>query len=79
MANHNKSTVQIKQVFEDLDNFRNFCREYGYRFNERDLYSPKSHSFRQFQRAAAGKPVKNQWEADLAKFKEQEVLKARGL
>jgi hypothetical protein len=78
MANHSKSTVQIKQVFEDLDNFRNFCREYGYRFNERDLYSQKSHSFRQFQRAVAGKPVKNQWDIDLAKFKEQEAPKARG-
>lgn len=68
----------INQVFEDLDNLRNFCREFGYRFDERDLYSTKSNTYKQFQRHIAGKSVKNQWEADLTKFKEQELLKGRG-
>lgn len=79
MANYTKSNFsRVNQVFNDLDNFRKFCVEYGFKFDERDLYNAKSHIFRQFQRVVAGKPIKNQWDADLAKFKEQEALKVRG-
>ena len=31
------TSAQVKQIFDDLDNYRNFCRDYGYRFNEADL------------------------------------------
>lgn len=69
--------TRINQVFEDLDRYRNFCRDYGYRFNEAELYNNRSNTYKQFQRFVAGKPVRNQWETDLAKFKEQEILKGR--
>ncbi len=72
MAN-NTTKNQINQIFNDLDKYRNFCREYGYRFNEADLYNQKNYSYRQFQKFIAGKPVKNQWELDLVKFREQRV------
>jgi hypothetical protein len=62
---------RTRQVFDDLDSYRDFCRDHGYRFDERDLYSSKSYVYRQFQKFVAGKPVKNQWEIDLARFKEQ--------
>ena len=65
------TSAQVKQIFEDLDTYRNFCRNFGYRFNEADLYNTKNYIFRQFQKFIAGKPVKNQWELDLNKFKEQ--------
>ena len=71
------TSAQVKQIFEDLDNYRNFCRDHGYRFNEADLYNTKNYIFRQFQKFVAGKPVKNQWELDLVKFKEQEATKVR--
>ena len=76
MAN-NTTKNQINQIFNDLDKYRNFCREYGYRFNEAELYNQKSYVFRQFQKFVAGKPVKNQWELDLVKFKEQEATRVR--
>ncbi len=72
MAN-NTTKNQINQIFNDLDKYRNFCREYGYRFNEADLYNQKNYIYRQFQKFIAGKPVKNQWELDLVKFREQRV------
>jgi len=72
------TSAQVKQIFDDLDNYRNFCRDYGYRFNEADLYNTKNYIFRQFQKFVAGKPVKNQWELDLVKFKEQEATRVRG-
>lgn len=78
MAKHNTKTVsRVHQVFEDLDKYRNFCRDHGYRFDEADLYNSRSYVFRQFQKFVAGKPVKNQWEVDYAKWKEQEANKVR--
>lgn len=74
MANNKTNTKIVNQIFDDLDNYRNFCRDYGCKFDERDLYNNRSHTYRQFQRTLAGKPVKSQWEVDLAKFKEQEAL-----
>jgi hypothetical protein len=74
MANlNNKSNVN--QIFNDLDLYRDFCREYGYKFDERDLYSGQSYVWRQFQKAFAGKDVKDQWEVDFIRFKEQQEQK----
>lgn len=75
--NTTKTTNHVNQIFNDLDIYRNFCREYGYKFNEADLYNQKSYIFRQFQKFITGKPVKNQWELDLVKFKEQEATRVR--
>lgn len=72
MAKQNKSSNQVNQIFNDLDRLRNFCREYGYRFDERDLYENKSYVYRQFQKFLQNKNVKNQWDLDLAKFKEKQ-------
>ena len=71
MAINTKTSARVKQIFDDLDNYRNFCREHGFRFDEADLYSQRSYVYRQFQKFITGKPVKNQWEIDLVKFKEQ--------
>jgi hypothetical protein len=73
-----KSNPRVNRIFDDLDAYRNFCKDYGYRFDERDLYSSKSYNYKQYQRLISGKPVKNQWETDLARFKEQAAMGRRG-
>jgi hypothetical protein len=80
MANNNtkNSLSRVTQIFIDLDKYRDFCRDHGYRFNEADLYNQKSYIYRQYQKFITGKPVKNQWEVDLARFKEQRVSTYRG-
>ena len=50
------------QVFNDLDKYRNFCKEFGYRYDEADLYSNRSYVWRQYGKHLAGKEVKDQWE-----------------
>lgn len=77
MAKNTTTSSRVNQIFNDLDNYRNFCRNFGYKFDEADLYSQRSYVFRQFQKFVAGKSVKNQWEIDLAKFKEQEATRVR--
>lgn len=73
-----KSNPRVIRIFDDLDEYRNFCKNYGYRFDEKDLYNSKSYVYRQFQKLLSGKPVKNQWEIDLARFKEQAAMGRRG-
>jgi hypothetical protein len=51
-------------LFDDLDNYREFCAEYGYRFNEADLMNMRSYAFQQFSKHASGKNAKNMWEED---------------
>lgn len=59
-----KSNNLVNQIFDDLEGYRNFCRDYGYRFDEADLYNNKSYVYRQFTKFLQGKPVKDQWEID---------------
>lgn len=66
-----KQITTNHQIFDDLDNYLNFCREYGYKFDENDLYSQRSYAYRQFQKFAAGKYAKNQWEADSSRTNQQ--------
>lgn len=73
-----KSNPRVNRIFDDLDAYRTFCKDYGYRFDERDLYNSKSYNYKQYQRLISGKPVKNQWETDLARFKEQAATGRRG-
>ena len=79
MASNNpkNSLSRVTQIFIDLDKYRDFCRDYGYRFNEADLYSQRSYVYRQFQKLTSGKYVKNQWEVDIVKFREQGASRFR--
>ena len=56
------SNNRVRQVFNDLDKYLDFCVEYGYRYNEAELYSQRSYVYRQYTKLTTGKPVKNQWE-----------------
>jgi hypothetical protein len=60
--NNIKPNPRTQRVFDDLDKYRNFCKEYGYRFDEADLYSNRSYMWRQYTKLLSGKEVKDQWE-----------------
>ena len=50
-----KSNPRVTQTLDDLERYLNFCRDYGYRYNEADLYNNKSYPFQQFKKLEAGK------------------------
>ena len=52
------------QTQEELGKFLEFCREYGYRFNESDLYNFKSYAWQQYNKFTQGKNAKNMWVED---------------
>jgi hypothetical protein len=61
-SQHNNS--RVNQIFEDLSKYLDFCKDFGYKFDESDLYNNKSYVHRQFTKYLQGKPVKDMWELD---------------
>lgn len=59
-----KPNPKATQVLDDLEQFLEFCRDYGYKFNEADLYNWKSYAYQQFNKLQQGKSVKNMWMQD---------------
>ena len=55
---------RVTAVFEDLEQFLRFCRDFGYRFNEADLYNWKSYAYQQFNKHLQGKFAKDMWSID---------------
>jgi hypothetical protein len=53
--------ARVNQIFDDLEKYLEFCQDYGYKYNEADLYDQRSYVFRQFNKYMTGKPAKNQW------------------
>jgi hypothetical protein len=59
-----KPNPKTTQILDDLEQFLDFCRNYGYKFNEADLYNWKSYAYQQFNKLQQGKSVKNMWMQD---------------
>lgn len=65
MARHNyQSNPKVIQIFEDLELYKEFCVDFGYKFDEATMYDMRSYVFRQFNKCMSGKPVKNNWHED---------------
>ena len=55
---------KTRVVFEDLAQYLRFCQDFGYRFNEADLYNWKSYAYQQFNKFLQGKNAKDMWMID---------------
>ena len=58
------SNPRVTQIFEDLEQFLLFCQDYGYKYNEADLYNWKSYAYQQFSKCSQGKFAKDMWLQD---------------
>jgi hypothetical protein len=61
---HYKPSPRAIQTQEDLNKFLDFCVEYGYRYNENDLYNFKAYAWQQYNKFIQGKNAKNMWIED---------------
>ena len=59
-----KPNPRVRQVFEDLELFLRFCQDYGYKYDERDLYNWKSYAYQQFNKFTNGKTARDMWLQD---------------
>jgi hypothetical protein len=63
-----KPNPRMTEIFDDLDKFLEFCQEYGYRYNEGDLYNFRSYAWQQYSKYSQGKNAKNMWWEDARRF-----------
>lgn len=61
----------IKRVFDDLDAYRDFCREFGYVFDEKHLYN-STKAWGQYERYRKGQRIINNWKEDRKAFYAQQ-------
>lgn len=66
-----KPNPRVAEIFNDLAKFLDFCVEYGYRYNEADLYNFKSYAWQQYSKYQQGKAAKNLWREDARRFSGQ--------
>lgn len=63
-----RASARALQVQDDLAKFLDFCVEYGYRYNENDLYNFKAYAWQQYNKFIQGKNAKNMWWEDSRRF-----------
>ena len=59
-----KSNPKVAEIQRDLENLLEFCQDYGYRYNESDLYNFKSYAWQQYSKYTSGKTAKDMWSED---------------
>ncbi len=59
-----KHNPRVTEIFDELDKLREFCQDFGYRFNEADLHNFKSYAWQQYSKYMQGKNAKNMWTED---------------
>jgi hypothetical protein len=59
------------KLFDDLEKYLNFCREYGYKYDESELYDMRSYAYRQYSKLLSNKHPKDQWMEDAKAFAHQ--------
>jgi len=52
---------EVSDLFEDLDNYREFCRNYGYVFDESHLYNERNPAYNEFIKFTKGREPWDQW------------------
>ena len=55
---------RVRQIFDDLEKYREFCVDYGYTFDEATLYDMRSYIYRQHNKQLSGKQPKDMWVED---------------
>ena len=55
---------RVHQIFDDLDQYLDFCQDFGYMYDESDLYNWKSYAYQQFTKNQQNKAAKDMWVID---------------
>jgi hypothetical protein len=52
---------EVSDIFEDLENYQKFCKDYGYVFNEAHLYNERNSNYLEFLKYSRGREPWDQW------------------
>ena len=61
-------TREITKVFDDLDDYLRFCKEFRWAYDEADLYRADAPGYAEYTRFKAGTRIPKNWMRD-AKFR----------
>jgi hypothetical protein len=59
-----KPNPRVNAIFEDLELYLRFCQDFGYKYDEKDLYNWKSYAYQQYNKHVQGKFAKDMWAID---------------
>ena len=51
---------EVKNIFEDLENYHQFCKNYGYVYDERHLYNERT-PYGEYVKMTKGREPWDQW------------------
>jgi hypothetical protein len=69
MAEHvNPRRLSNRQIFDQLDQLQEFCREQGFRYDPADCWNIKSYVWQQYQKLERGKEPTNNWLDQLSRM-----------
>jgi hypothetical protein len=63
-----QSNPTVQQIFQDLENYKEFCVDYGYKWDESTLYDMRNYTYQQYTKYAGHKNFKDQWAEDTRKM-----------
>lgn len=52
---------EVNDIFEDLENFEKFCKNYGYFYDESHLYNERQPAYAEFVKFCKGREPWDQW------------------
>jgi hypothetical protein len=59
-----QANPKSQSALEELDTLLEFCQDFGYRYNEADLYNFKSYAWQQYTKFTQGKNARDMWAED---------------
>jgi len=59
-----QANPKSQSALEELNTLSEFCRDFGYRYNEADLYNFKSYAWQQYTKFTQGKNARDMWAED---------------
>ncbi len=63
-----RTKPEVSKIFDDLEEYKTFCVDQGYTFNEADLYNERS-PYGDFVRTKKGKWPRDNWGYAIRQFK----------
>jgi hypothetical protein len=56
-----KMKPEVRDIFEDLESFKKFCVDYGYVYDERNLYNERAPAYAEYIKYSKGREPWDQW------------------
>jgi hypothetical protein len=60
LAKYLRLKPEVKTIFEDLERYEQFCRNYGYPYDEKNLYNERT-PYGEYMKMVRGREPWDQW------------------